>query len=173
MLNRSPYGLRKSAHQPLRQVDVVHVESGDLAQPQTAVDHQGDGGGVTAALIVAQRQVLEEQGNLFFSWHLQLLSTHPRQIDPAGDVLVEVTLAVEPREERANAAGVAADLLLWRLRPSAIRVTELRIFAIAVPAVFYMVYFAALAHTDGIGCPGGFGPDRSFSRERSGYSSRF
>lgn len=50
-------------------------------------------------------------------------------------------------------SGVAADLLLWRLRPSAMRVTELRIFAIAVPAVFYMVYFAALAHTDGIGWP--------------------
>ncbi len=50
-------------------------------------------------------------------------------------------------------SGVAADLLLWRLRPSAMRVTELRIFAIAVPAVFYMVYFAALAYTDGIGWP--------------------
>ncbi len=50
-------------------------------------------------------------------------------------------------------SGVAADLLLWSLRPSATRLTELRIFAITVPAIFYMVYFAVLEHTDGIGWP--------------------
>ena len=50
-------------------------------------------------------------------------------------------------------SGMAADLLLWSLRPSAMRVTELRIFATAVPAAFYTVYFAVLALTDDIGWP--------------------
>ena len=50
-------------------------------------------------------------------------------------------------------SGVVADFLLWRLKPSATRATELRIFAIAVPAVFYAVYFAVLALTNGLGWP--------------------
>ena len=50
-------------------------------------------------------------------------------------------------------SGVAADLLLWRLGPSTTHVAGLRIFAIAVPAVFYAVYFVGLAFTEGIGWP--------------------
>jgi hypothetical protein len=48
------------------------------------------------------------------------------------------------------AAGVVADLLLWLLRPSAQRPLALRLFAFAVPAVFYLVYFLGLMLTDGV-----------------------
>lgn len=47
-------------------------------------------------------------------------------------------------------AGVIADVLLWRLRPSASRIDALRTFAIAVPMVYYTFYFATLGLTDGI-----------------------
>jgi hypothetical protein len=47
-------------------------------------------------------------------------------------------------------AGVASDVLLWRLRPSTQRVTELRIFAFSVPVIFYLIYFTTLGITQGI-----------------------
>ncbi len=47
-------------------------------------------------------------------------------------------------------AGLAADVLLHWLRPSAARVLQLRLFAFASPALFYAAYFAALWLTDGI-----------------------
>ena len=50
-------------------------------------------------------------------------------------------------------AGVVADALMWRLRPSAGRVREFRSFAIASAATFYALYFATLAVTDGVGWP--------------------
>ncbi len=46
--------------------------------------------------------------------------------------------------------GLVADVLFWRLQPSEERVEALRIFAFAVPAVFYLLYFATLEITDGI-----------------------
>lgn len=47
-------------------------------------------------------------------------------------------------------AGLLADVLLWRLQPSIERVGELRIFAFAVPTLFYLLYFATLGLTYGI-----------------------
>ncbi|MGH8355397.1 MAG: hypothetical protein ACRERY_18020 [Pseudomonas sp.] len=40
--------------------------------------------------------------------------------------------------------GVAADLLRWRLRPSARRPAAFRLFAFAVPTIVYGLYFLAL-----------------------------
>ncbi|MBA2681405.1 MAG: hypothetical protein H0U76_23770 [Ktedonobacteraceae bacterium] len=50
----------------------------------------------------------------------------------------------------ALAAGIIADVLLWRLRPSVKRIDALRTFAIAVPIVYYTFYFATLGITYGI-----------------------
>ena len=47
-------------------------------------------------------------------------------------------------------AGLVADVLFWRLQPSEQRVAALRIFAFAVPTVFYLLYFATLEIRDGI-----------------------
>lgn len=47
-------------------------------------------------------------------------------------------------------AGMLADVLLWRLRPSAQHIDALRIFAFAVPAIYYACYFATLGLTEGI-----------------------
>ncbi len=47
-------------------------------------------------------------------------------------------------------AGIVADVLLWRLRPSVKRVDALRTFAVAVPIVYYAFYFATLGLTSGI-----------------------
>jgi len=47
-------------------------------------------------------------------------------------------------------AGLVADVLFWRLQPSEERVEALRIFAFAVPVVFYLLYFATLEIRDGI-----------------------
>ncbi len=44
-------------------------------------------------------------------------------------------------------AGIIADLLLWRLRPSVKRIDALRTFAVAVPMVYYTCYFATLGLT--------------------------
>lgn len=46
-------------------------------------------------------------------------------------------------------AGIAADLLVWRLRPTAERSTELRLFAFAVPVILYLLYFLAIQLTTG------------------------
>lgn len=47
-------------------------------------------------------------------------------------------------------AGLLSDFLLQRLRPSPARPNAFHLFAFAVPAIFYALYFAALALTDGI-----------------------
>ncbi len=51
----------------------------------------------------------------------------------------------------ALAAGLVADLLLWWLKPSANRPLEFRIFAFAVPLIYYGLYFLVLLLTKGIG----------------------
>lgn len=48
-------------------------------------------------------------------------------------------------------AGLLCDLLLQRLQPAPARPNAFHSFAFAVPAIFYALYFAALALTDGIG----------------------
>jgi hypothetical protein len=47
-------------------------------------------------------------------------------------------------------AGVAADVLLSWLKPSATRPGPLRVFAFAVPAMLYLLHFLTLKLTDGI-----------------------
>jgi hypothetical protein len=47
-------------------------------------------------------------------------------------------------------AGIIADVLLWRLRPSVKRVEALRTFGMLVPIVYYSLYFATLGLTSGI-----------------------
>jgi hypothetical protein len=52
----------------------------------------------------------------------------------------------------AVVAGLAADLLLRKLRPfEGASLVATRLFAFAVPAVLYSAYFAALAITQGVG----------------------
>ena len=50
-------------------------------------------------------------------------------------------------------SGLAADGLLGWLRPSAARVRALRVFAFAVPAILYTLYFVALLLTTGVEWP--------------------
>ncbi len=50
-------------------------------------------------------------------------------------------------------AGIAGDLLLWRLRPSAERTLELRVFGFGVPAFYFLVYFLGLAAANGVWWP--------------------
>jgi hypothetical protein len=50
----------------------------------------------------------------------------------------------------ATLAGVAADLLRHRLQPSPTRPGAWRLFAFAVPAIFYALYFLTLKLTEGI-----------------------
>lgn len=50
----------------------------------------------------------------------------------------------------AVAAGIIADLLLWQLRPSVSRRNAFRIFAFAVPIVFFGAYFAFLMLTESV-----------------------
>jgi len=50
-------------------------------------------------------------------------------------------------------AGLAADLLLQRLKPSVTRPVALRLFALAVPTLFYLLYFLALRLRGGIWWP--------------------
>jgi hypothetical protein len=47
-------------------------------------------------------------------------------------------------------AGIIADVLLWRLRPSVQRIDALRAFSAAVPVIYYSLYFATLGLTLGI-----------------------
>jgi hypothetical protein len=51
----------------------------------------------------------------------------------------------------ALVAGLIADLLVWRLKPSRSRPGAFRIFAFAVPAVYYSLYFLVLGLTKGVG----------------------
>jgi len=51
------------------------------------------------------------------------------------------------------AGGVVADLLLVGLRPSSMRLVQLRLFAFLVPAVLYVLYFAGLIAADGLWWP--------------------
>jgi Tol biopolymer transport system component len=50
----------------------------------------------------------------------------------------------------ALAAGLFADLLLWRLKPSVTRLLEFRLFAFVVPLVYYGMYFLVLVLTKGV-----------------------
>jgi hypothetical protein len=50
-------------------------------------------------------------------------------------------------------SGLAADGLLGWLRPSAVRAGALRIFALAVPAILYTLYFVVLLLTTGVEWP--------------------
>ncbi|GAC1367771.1 MAG: hypothetical protein PVS3B1_36940 [Ktedonobacteraceae bacterium] len=50
----------------------------------------------------------------------------------------------------AAVAGLLVDILYQWLRPSVARVSELRIFAAAAPAILYLVYFLALSLTGSI-----------------------
>jgi hypothetical protein len=50
----------------------------------------------------------------------------------------------------AGLSCLIADALLWTLRPSVSRPTAFRTFACLVPAVFYALYFAALATAAGV-----------------------
>ncbi len=47
-------------------------------------------------------------------------------------------------------AGIIADILLWRLKPSVERIDALRAFSMLVPIVYYSLYFASLGLTTGI-----------------------
>lgn len=51
----------------------------------------------------------------------------------------------------ALVAGIIADVLVWRLKPSATRLVEFRSVAFAIPAIFYGLYFLDLLLTNGIG----------------------
>lgn len=51
----------------------------------------------------------------------------------------------------AVGAGLVADLLLWRLRPSIDRVLALRAFAFLVPVAYFALYLAAVIVTVGSG----------------------
>jgi len=51
----------------------------------------------------------------------------------------------------ALVAGVIADLLIWRFKPSASRPVEFHIVAFLIPVAFYSLYFFALLLTRGIG----------------------
>ncbi len=53
----------------------------------------------------------------------------------------------------AAIAGIAGDLLVWRLRPSAERSLQLRAFAFSVPALYFLVYFLGLLAADGLWWP--------------------
>ncbi len=50
----------------------------------------------------------------------------------------------------AAITGLTADLLIWRLQPSAKEPGTLRLFAFTVPTVFYLFYFLALLLTTGV-----------------------
>ncbi|MBI3243293.1 MAG: hypothetical protein HYZ49_13465 [Chloroflexi bacterium] len=47
-------------------------------------------------------------------------------------------------------AGVAADVLVWRLKPSIINIRALRLFSAALPAILYLFYFLAALFTVGL-----------------------
>ena len=51
----------------------------------------------------------------------------------------------------AFAAGIIADVLIWRLKPSPTRPLEFRIFAFVTPVVYYSLYFLVIQLTGGIG----------------------
>jgi Tol biopolymer transport system component len=51
----------------------------------------------------------------------------------------------------AFAAGIIADVLIWRLKPSLTRPLEFRIFAFVAPVVYYSLYFLVIQLTGGIG----------------------
>ena len=51
----------------------------------------------------------------------------------------------------AIAAGAIGDVLLWRLRPSTERLLQLRIFAVALPALYWALYLAVVVLRFGSG----------------------
>src|SRR5205823_4374760 len=50
----------------------------------------------------------------------------------------------------AAIAGLLADILAWRLKPSATNPNALRLFAFAVPAILYLLYFLTLELTTSV-----------------------
>ncbi len=50
----------------------------------------------------------------------------------------------------AAIAGLTADLLIWRLKPSATNPNALRLFAFTLPTVLYLLYFLTLELTTGV-----------------------
>ena len=50
-------------------------------------------------------------------------------------------------------AGVAADILIWLLKPLERRPLALRVFSFSVPAIYYAFYFVVLSLTYGLGWP--------------------
>jgi len=51
----------------------------------------------------------------------------------------------------AFAAGLIADVLIWRLKPEPSRPLEFRLFAFAAPVVYYSLYFLVIQLSGGIG----------------------
>jgi len=51
----------------------------------------------------------------------------------------------------AVVAGLIADLLVWRLKPSLAIPVAFRVFAFVVPLVYYALYFLVLLVTKGVG----------------------
>lgn len=89
---------------------------------------------------------------------LVLLAVRSWRIPPGGLTLILTINAAAMALMRdqhqillpAIVAGVGADLLLRLLDPSPERPTQLRLFAFAVPAVLYALYFLALLLTGGL-----------------------
>ena len=68
-------------------------------------------------------------------------------------VFVTMIKGADPVIVVGVAGGVVADLLLVGLRPSSMRLVQLRLFAFLVPAVLYTLYFAGLIAADGVWWP--------------------
>jgi hypothetical protein len=90
-----------------------------------------------------------------------LIATLRRQL-PRGSLTLVMTLnvaAMSVMRERyflipaIALAGVAADFLLWKLRPGPSRPTQFHLFAFLVPPIYYYLYFAAVGIAKGITWP--------------------
>jgi hypothetical protein len=80
------------------------------------------------------------------SWHLPKGSL--TLVFTLNAVLLSVLRGQYRLIPAALLAGLAADLLVHWLRPSAARPAQLRLFAFAVPIILYSLYFATLILTD-------------------------
>jgi hypothetical protein len=83
-----------------------------------------------------------------------------RWLLPFGSMIIVFTLSSAlisvfadqyPFIAAAFVAGLIADVLIWRLKPSTARPVEFRTFAFAVPVAFYSLYFLVIQLTGGIG----------------------
>jgi hypothetical protein len=74
----------------------------------------------------------------------------------AGNAVLMFLLGIRYSSEQwpvlvaALVGGILADLLLATLKPSAQRITPLRVFAFTTPFAFFLIYFTALLLTGGI-----------------------